>query len=246
MARLVVLQHIGIEGPGLFFKVAKEENLILKIIRVDLGEKLPLLKASDILLIMGGPMGIKDINESKYAWLKKELDYIKDALNKDIGIIGVCLGAQLLAHAAGGDVEILTTGNPSKPFPEIGWSPISSSQKNSKNKLINFLEKPIYVLHWHKDRILLPINAELIASSNRCREQFFKIGDRAYGLQFHIETTLEMAKKWIIKDKKILFSALGPKGVEIVKDQSINIGVSNEKDRIKFIKILFKELTNKL
>ena len=194
MARLVVLQHIEIEGPGLFYKVAKEENLILKIIRVDLGEKLPLLKASDILLIIGGPMGIKDINESKYAWLKKELDYIKNALNQDIGIIGVCLGSQLLAYAAGGDVEILTKGDPPKPFPEVGWSQIRSSRKESKDNL-NFIEKPIYVLHWHKDRILLPINAELIASSNRCREQFFKIGDSAYGLQFHIETTLEMANK---------------------------------------------------
>ena len=76
------------------------------------------------------------------------------------------------------------------------------------------------MLHWHGDRILLPNKAVLIASSSRCKEQFFKIGKFAYGLQFHIETTEAMTNKWIKEDKEFIFKGLGSNGQEILKEEN--------------------------
>ena len=171
----------------------------IEIIRLDLGNSLPKTNKDDLLLILGGPMGVKDIGSMNYPWLKAERDFIKSELKKKTRIIGVCLGAQLIANAAGGGIEILKYGSPPKPLPEIGWSPVFFNESN--NDLNKFYETPFYVLHWHGDRILLPENAELIASSERCKEQFFKIGDLVYGLQFHIESSKEMTERWINEDK---------------------------------------------
>ena len=116
------------------------------------------------------------------------------------------LGAQLLASAAGGDVEILKSGSPPKALPEIGWSQIFIDKSNKDFKAL--FEEPFHVLHWHGDRILLPNKAELIASSARCKEQFFRIGNFAYGLQFHIETTGRMINNWIKEDKDFVLSLI--------------------------------------
>ena len=118
------------------------------------------------------------------------------------------LRSSLLAYAAGGDVEALQSGAPIRPIAEIGWQPIFI-QDRVDNEFTNLLEKPMYVLHWHGDRILLPKNAELIASSRRCNEQLFKIGPSAYGLQFHLEIDDKMVLRWIEDDKQFITSALG-------------------------------------
>ena len=102
-------------------------------------------------------------------------------------------------------------------MPEIGWSPVFFN--NSNYDLNKFGENPFHVLHWHGDRIILPENAELIASSKRCKEQFFKIGDLAYGLQFHIESSKEMTESWINEDQLFIKKGLGPKGQVILREE---------------------------
>ena len=216
--RLLVLQHLEIEGPGLFEHFAKERDLKIEIIRLDSKNVLPQTKKGDLILIMGGPMGVKDIGSERYPWLKLERNFIKRELENKIPIIGVCLGAQLLASAAGGDVEILKYGSPPKALPEIGWSQIFINKSNKDFK--ELFEEPFHVLHWHGDRILLPNNAVLIASSGRCKEQFFRVGDFAYGLQFHIETTREMIDKWIKEDKEFVLKGLGSNGQEILRKEN--------------------------
>jgi len=199
--RLLVLQHLEIEGPGLFEQFAKERNFKIEIIRLDNKNALPQTKNGDLILIMGGPMGVKDIGSDRYPWLKLERDFIKKELENERPIVGVCLGAQLLASAAGGDVEILKYGSPPKALPEIGWSQIFIDKSNKDFKAL--FEDSFHVLHWHGDRILLPNKAVLIASSARCKEQFFRIGNFAYGLQFHIETTRGMIKSGLKKIKNL-------------------------------------------
>jgi len=216
--RLLVLQHLEIEGPGLFEQFAKESDLRVEIIRLNNKNSLPQTKKGDLILIMGGPMGVKDIGSDRYPWLKLERDFIKKEVEKKRPIIGVCLGAQLLASAAGGDVEILKCGTPPKALPEIGWSQIFIDKSNKDFK--ELFEDPFHVLHWHGDRILLPNKAVLIASSARCKEQFFRIGNFAYGLQFHIETTEEMINKWIKEDKEFVLKALGSNAQEILKEEN--------------------------
>jgi len=216
--RLLVLQHLEIEGPGLFEKFAKERDLEIEIIRLDYKNALPRTKKGDLILIMGGPMGVKDIGSDRYPWLKLERDFIKNEIKDERPIIGVCLGAQLLANAAGGNVEILKCGSPPKALPEIGWSQIFLDKSNKDFK--SLFESPFHVLHWHGDRILLPKKAVLIASSARCKEQFFRIGNFAYGLQFHIETTEGMINKWIKEDREFVLKGLGSNGQEILKEEN--------------------------
>ena len=240
--RLLVLQHLEIEGPGLFKQFAENQELKIEIIRLDKKDNLPQTKEGDLILIMGGPMGVKDIGSDKYSWLKLERDFIKIELENKRPMIGVCLGAQLLANAAGGDVEILKNGTPKKELPEIGWSQIFINKSNKDFK--ELFEDPFHVLHWHGDRILLPNKAVLIASSAHCKEQFFRIGDFAYGLQFHVETTRKMINKWIKEDKEFVFKGLGSNGQEILREQNKKYSDQTFLKRKLLINKLFKLLEN--
>ena len=96
--RVLVLQHLEIEGPGLFGQFAKERDLKIEIIRLDNNNALPQTKKGDLILIMGGPMGVKDIGSDRYPWLKLERDFIKKELENERPIIGVCLGAQSVSY----------------------------------------------------------------------------------------------------------------------------------------------------
>ena len=242
MRRLLVLQHLEIEGPGLFEQFAKERDLKIKIIRLDKKDNLPQTKKGDLILIMGGPMGVKDIGSDRYPWLKLERDFIKRELENKIPIIGVCLGAQLLASAAGGDIEVLKYGSPPKALPEIGWSKIFIDKSNKNFK--ELFEDPFHVLHWHGDRILLPNKAVLIASSARCKEQFFRIGNFAYGLQFHVETTGAMIDNWINEDKEFVFKGLGSSGQEILREENRKYSDKTFLKRKLLISKLFELLEN--
>ena len=221
MKTLHVLQHLEREGPGLFRGVTEKKGFITKVYRIDLGDKLPIVKKNDLVLILGGPMGLEDISSGKYPWLNDEVNFIKKLMNANIGILGICLGSQLLAYASGGKIEKLLGGNPLKPMPEVGWSEIVVNKESKYNQI---LKKPLYGLHWHSDRIILPANAEVIASSKRCKEQLFQISDSCFGIQFHIEYEDKMVKKWIKEDYKFINNALGPKGQNFLLKQNALYG----------------------
>ena len=221
MKTLHVLQHLEREGPGLFREVAEEKGFLTKIYRIDLGDKLPIAKKNDLILILGGPMGLEDISSGKFPWLKDEVNLIKKLMKDNIGILGICLGSQLLAYASGGKIKKLLGGKPLKLMPEVGWSEILVNKESKYNQI---LKEPLYGLHWHSDRIILPANAELIASSKRCKEQLFKISDSCFGIQFHIEYEDKMVKKWIKEDYKFINNALGPEGQKILLKQNALYG----------------------
>tara|TARA_Y100001968_G_scaffold126854_1_gene115762 strand:+ start:1929 stop:2660 length:732 start_codon:yes stop_codon:yes gene_type:complete len=242
MSRLIVLQHLERERPGLFVNLAMERGFSVCTFRLDQGDSLPELKNGDLLLVLGGPMGIRDIGTATYPWLIEEVGLIKKALNQGIGIIGVCLGAQLLAYAAGGNVEILQEEVSHQPLAEIGWDNIYPQTSDNNSKLTTLLANPFPVLHWHGDRILLPKNAELIASSRRCKEQLFSIGSLAYGLQFHVEIDDEIVKTWISEDQKFISSALGVDGQSILQQQQKEFGCKTLASRLEFLNILFDQL----
>ena len=239
MPRLIVLQHLEREGPGLFVPLVEDIGFTVCTFRLDLGDSLPELSKGDLLLVLGGPMGIRDIGTSTYPWLIEEVGLIKEALNQGIGIIGVCLGAQLLAYAAGGDVEVLKEGISNRPSPEIGWDNVFPQSLEIESKLKSLLSHPFPVLHWHGDRVLLPKTAELIACSRKCKEQLFSIGSLAYGIQFHVEIDDEMVKTWITEDKKFISSALGTYGASILKRQQKEFGNKTLDSRLEFINKLF-------
>jgi len=243
MSRLLVLQHLERERAGLFVNIAEKRGFSVCTFRLDLGDSLPELMNGDLLLVLGGPMSIRDIGTSTYPWLIEEVGLIRKALNQGIGLIGVCLGAQLLAYAAGGDVERLQEEISHQPLAEIGWDNISPQLLENNCKLTKLLGYPFPVLHWHGDKILLPNTAELIASSCRCKEQLFRIGSLAYGLQFHVEIDNEMVNTWISEDQKFISSALGADGQSILKQQQKEFGIKTLVSRLEFLNILFDLLS---
>ena len=242
MKKLLVLKNTEREGPGLFVKIAKEKGFIPKIYNLSLGEKLPEAKKDDLILIMGGPMGVRDIDNEKYFWLREEIDFLKRAIGNQISIIGVCLGAQLIAHISGGKIERLKDDSNKGNKPELGWSEISSIEDESNEEISLRIKEPLRVLHWHGDRIILPPQAELLASSTRCREQLFKVGELMYGLQFHVETEGLMTSDWIKNDKKFIISGLGKNGQKILKNQCSKFESSTLDERILFIKKILDKI----
>jgi len=242
LKKLLVLQNIEREGPGLFLKIAKGKGYLPEIYDLSSGEKLPEAKKEDLILIMGGPMSVRDINNKKYFWLKEEIEFIKRAIENKISIIGVCLGAQILAYIFGGKIEKLKNKNKENQ-PELGWSEISSIDEKSNDEISFILKEPLKVLHWHEERIILPPQAELLASSSICKEQLFKIGEFIYGLQFHVETEGFMTDIWIRNDKRFIDFGLGENGQRILKDQCKKFELSTHNARILFIKILINNIS---
>ena len=242
MKKLLVIQNIEREGPGLFLKVAEQKGFLHERYNLSLGDKLPKAKKEDLILIMGGPMGVSDIDNKKYFWLRQETEFIKSAIENQISIIGVCLGAQLLAYILGGKIERLKDESNKVNKPELGWSEISSIKGKFNEEISFMLKDPLKVLHWHGDRIILPPQAKLLASSARCKEQLFRVGDFIYGLQFHIETEGLMTDDWIKNDKKFIISGLGQNGQKILKNQCNLFESSTLNERVLFINKLFDNI----
>ncbi len=137
------------------------------------------------LIVMGGPMSANDDLD----YLRRELRLIETALSLAKPVLGICLGAQLLARAAGAAVY-------RNPVKEIGWAPVYWTEAARNDLLFAGLDQPETVFHWHGETFDLPRGAQWLAWSDACRHQAFRIG-RAYGLQFHLEVTPEMICDWL-------------------------------------------------
>jgi GMP synthase-like glutamine amidotransferase len=138
---------------------------------------------------MGGPMSVNDPLE----YLRREEDYIREAVRRRVHVLGICLGAQLIAKALGAEVR------PNRA-PEIGWFEVRFTPSASRDLLFGGLAAET-VFHWHSETFDLPPGAELLASSDLCRNQAFRIGDLVYGMQFHPEVTPEMIADWCSQDQ---------------------------------------------
>jgi GMP synthase (glutamine-hydrolysing) len=186
--RLHYLQHVAIEGLGSIEAWATARGHDISNTRLYNDELLPELTAFDWLIVMGGPMNIYE--EGKYPWLAREKRFIRAAIDAAKVVIGICLGAQLVADVLGAKV----TRNPEK---EIGWFPIRWTVAAQTSPLFSFLPREQTVFHWHGDTFDMPQGATLLASSIACRHQAFLYGDRVIGMQFHLETRPEDAKALI-------------------------------------------------
>ncbi len=242
MKRLLVLQHLEREGPGIFKDVANEFHIDVHIVRTDMSHEIPSIKDYQGLLVLGGPMGISDIGNPKFDFLTQEIHIIKEAQSKHIPIIGVCLGAQLISHVSGGSIQKLLDQDSQKPLAEIGWSPIYLNKKAHISTFIEHLSLPLHVLHWHEDRICLPSSASLIASSDRCKEQFFQIGSNSIGLQFHVEIEYQDIMRWIDEDIDFIMSALGSDAKKILVNQLDEFCEQTRHNRFQLIRNIFRYL----
>lgn len=145
------------------------------------GGESPAIDQFDWLIIMGGPMNIyeKDI----YPWLSREKKIIREAITRDKIVLGICLGAQLMADALGAMVR-------KNEFKEIGWHPVKLTLEGKSSKIFKVLPEEFPAFHWHGDTFDMPEGAVLAAESSGCANQAFEIG-RAVGLQFHLESSMD-------------------------------------------------------
>lgn len=178
-----VLQHVPFEGPGLIAAQAQARGLALDYRHLYRGDPVPRVDEVAGLIVMGGPMGAGDF--AAHPHLRDEVDLLAAAVAADVPVLGVCLGAQLLALALG--ARIL-----SGAAIELGVGSVELTPAGERDAVLAPAGREIPVLHWHDDTFTLPSGAELLASSERCVNQAFRVG-RAYGLQFHVELDEDLA-----------------------------------------------------
>ena len=146
------------------------------------------VKAAPGLVILGGPMNVDETD--KYPYLAQEIEWIKQALAAGLPILGICLGSQLLAKALGARVY-------PNHVKEIGWYAVDLMPAADRDSLFDACGQRVTVFQWHGDTFDLPPNAVRLASSPLCRNQAFRYGRHAYGIQFHIEMTPELIDSWL-------------------------------------------------
>ena len=209
-----MVQHVDHEDAALVGELARQRDLTLEILRPERGDPLPDPKASknSIALVLGGPMSVNDRNQPGMDWLRQELDWLTAWHQQRRPVLGICLGAQLLAVAAGGSVQPLQVGAPPQQLKELGLGAIHWVADPSDAVLLKGQSSSSLVLHWHGDRIQLPADATLLGSSLHCAEQVFRIGAHAIGLQCHLEVDGDALERWIANDHDYVVSALGPEG----------------------------------
>ena len=215
MRRATILQHLDREGPGTIADLCEERGLEVHILRLDLGTPVPtVLEDKDVLVAMGGSMGVADAGDPRYSFLVRELELLRRVLAQEQPVLGVCLGAQLLAHAAGSRVYPNRRPDANgvlRPCREVGFGPVRLLGSDNEPALAG-LPTTIPVLHWHGDTFDLPATAVRLAESDACENQAFRIGSKAFGLQFHVETDATLVRAWADEDAEFVRGALGPDG----------------------------------
>lgn len=178
--RIHCLQHVPFEGPAGIADWARDHGHALSVSALYADEVCPAHSAFDWLVVMGGPMGVDD--EPDHPWLRDEKRFIGETIAAGKTVVGVCLGAQLIAQVLGARVY----RNPEK---EIGWFPIELTEAGRASSLCGFLPPRFRAYHWHGDTFELPPGAVQLARSQVCEQQVFLYEERVLGLQCHLEST---------------------------------------------------------
>lgn len=177
--RITLLQHVSFEGPGAIRDWAEARGHELDAVRVDCSDTLSARAVPQALVVMGGPMGVAD--EAVYPWLAAEKQFIAESARSGAPVLGICLGAQLLAEAMGAAVR-------RNEHKEIGWHAIQWNEAARALPAFSHVPPSSLAFHWHSDTFDLPHSALPVASSQACRQQGFASRDgRLIGLQFHLE-----------------------------------------------------------
>jgi len=184
---ILVLQHIACEGPGLLAPILEARGLSLRTAHLGKDGPVPDVASYQGLVVLGGPMNVDE--EERYPFLRDEVRAIQQALRLGVPILGVCLGAQLLAKALGARVY------PAREK-EIGFSRVRLTEEGGRDPLFRTQGQFMTVFQWHGDTFDLPRGAVNLAASAVCPHQAFRYGRSAYGLQFHLEVTPGMVASW--------------------------------------------------
>ena len=223
--RALILTHAELEGPGRIATALERRGISWEIRGLHAGAAVPSRLQEDVLVVlMGGPMGVADAD--RFPFLAAEHDLVVQQLAAGRPMLGICLGAQIIAQAAGATVVPLArppvwrrpsrSRAPERTRPErrqrwvgeLGWHPITCAP--ALQRLVPTGPARLDVLHWHCDTFSLPPGAQTLASSQRCRQQGFRLG-RAIGLQFHPEVDAAIVRSWVDSDAAMIERICGPR-----------------------------------
>ncbi|MGA2526500.1 MAG: gamma-glutamyl-gamma-aminobutyrate hydrolase family protein [Smithellaceae bacterium] len=196
--RIHYFQHVPFEGLGNIEEWINAKGYSLSSTRFYNKEVPPKLDDIDWLIIMGGPMGAYE--ENLYPWLAAEKRFIGQAIKQGIKVLGICLGAQLIAAAIGAKVY-------PNAHKEIGWFPINLTKDGKTSKLFRGLPAEIIAYHWHGDTFDLPFGAKHLAESTACKNQAFSYKNHVLALQFHLDVRKDNIEEWVQSGAEELIEA---------------------------------------
>ena len=187
--KVLVFQHVPFEPLGTLDPLLKDAGFRIRYVNFGREPKQrPHLERYEALIVLGGPMNADQINT--YPNLLTEVEIIREAVEDGMSVLGICLGAQLLAKALGGSVS-------RNEVREIGWCDVEMTEAGLKDPVLAAFARTQEVFQWHEDGITLPSGCELLASSAASPVQAFRFGDHAYGFQFHLEANRPLIERWL-------------------------------------------------
>lgn len=194
MKPILALQHVAHEALGLIEESLQAAGLEVRLVDIRRGE-LESFDPADWsgLVVMGGPMNVDETDE--YPFLAEEIRWLQAAVAAQLPVLGVCLGAQLLAKSLG--AKVYPNRIDGKKTKEIGWYDVQFTPDGLSDPLFAGLDPTSRTFQWHGDTFDLPAGAALLATAPTCRHQAFRYGPSAYGLQFHWEATRELLAIWL-------------------------------------------------
>lgn len=189
MRRLLVFQHVPFEILGIFHPMLKGRGFRIRYINFARHPNAqPNIDDYNGLVVLGGPMNVDQYTE--FPHLRWEIDAIRRAVDRGMPVLGICLGAQMIARAFGAPVR-------AGPAPEIGWYEVAPTEHAATDPVLAALDAPQPIFQWHADMAELPDGAIHLARSEGCANQAFRLGDKVYGFQFHLEVDQPLIERWL-------------------------------------------------
>ena len=213
--KILVFQHVPYEPLGTLDPLLKESGFRIRYVNFgrDPGQR-PSLEKYAALIVLGGPMNAHQIDT--YPNLITEVEIIREAVDQDMSVLGICLGAQLLAKALGGSVS-------RNRHREIGWYDVELTREGASDPVLSTFAKSQRVFQWHEDGIGLPPDCVHLASSPASEVQAFRHGEHAYGLQFHLEVDAPLIDRWLTvpDNQAILGEEVGRVDAAQIHDETV-------------------------
>src|SRR4051812_11008373 len=260
MSKAVILQQVAHEGPGRIVPVFRDFGIPTEVRHLYRGDEVPTdLDEIRVLIVLGGPMGVADIASGKFPYLAKEVEVLQRLVRADRPVLGICLGAQLIAHAAGAKVYPNakpgpTPTDPATPVPEIGWGPGQFPFPGGTEPIVMGMVDGAPMFHWHFDTFDLPklpsppnpppppappppTGNSLLSSSKACKNQAFRFKTKLFGFQYHIELDRPGIEAIVAGNREQLAQVHGADGERTLRQDT-------EKHYARYTRLGDKILTN--